>query len=105
MPDETIEQPKEACGLMVTLEGGIGITTNLKATRQRVIEKIQTHLSKGLANLVELETANPDQEEVFLLDPKKILCVIVSKKFPITGGESKILRPKLGAINPNDLRH
>ncbi|KKM95799.1 hypothetical protein LCGC14_1184600 [marine sediment metagenome] len=100
---EKLEQPKETCGLMVTLEGGIGVTINLKTTRQRVIEKIQHHLSKGLTNLVELETANLDEEEVCLLNPNKILIALIKKEFII--GQSRILKPQLGSVNPNDLRH
>lgn len=103
--EDKLEQPEETCGLMVTLEGGIGITVNLKATRQRVIEKIQTHLAKGLANLVELETANPDEEEVFLLDPKKILSVLVKKEFMISSG--KIVSARMGSpgVPPQKFEH
>ena len=102
---EKLAQPKETCGLMATFENGVGVKVNLKTTRQRAIEKIQTHLSKGLANLVEFETANPDEEEVCLLNPNKILVVLIRKEFTIEEEHSRILRPQPGAVNPNDLRH
>ncbi len=100
--DKKLEQPKETCGLMVTLEGGIGVTVNLKATRQRVIEKIQTHLSKGLVNLVEFETANPDEEEVCLINPNKILIALIKKEFVTSSG--RIIQASM-AQNPADFKH
>ncbi|KKL92478.1 hypothetical protein LCGC14_1884220, partial [marine sediment metagenome] len=30
-PKETIEKPEETCGLMLTLEGGVGVKINLRA--------------------------------------------------------------------------
>ena len=102
MPEDKLTQPKETCGLMVTLEGGIGVTVNLKTTRQRVIEKIQTHLSKGLVNLVEFETANPDEEEVCLLNPNKILIALIKKEFVTSSG--RIIQASM-AQNPADFKH
>ena len=100
--DKKLEQPEETCGLMVTLEGGIAVKVNLKATRQRIIEKIQTHLSKGLANLVEFETANPDEEEVCLLNPNKILVALIKKEFVMSSG--RIVQASM-AQNPADFKH
>jgi hypothetical protein len=83
--DEKLEKPTETCGVVLTFEGGVGVKVNLKATKQRVIEKIQDHLSKGRANLVQFETSNPEVEEVLLFEPKKILAVILTKEFLMGG--------------------
>lgn len=91
-PDDTIEQPKETCGLMLTLEGGIGVKVNLKHTREEVIKKIQDHLTSKEADLptfglIQFNTLNPDKEEVCLFDPKKVLLVLVTKEFLFSSGK------------------
>ena len=102
---EKLEKPVETCGLMLTFEGGIGVKVNLKAAKQKVIEKIQNHLSKGLTNLVQFETANPEEEEVCMIDPKRILLILLKKEFIMQSG--RILPAHLASpgVPPSDFRH
>ena len=100
--DETIEQPKETCGLMLFLEGGIQTTINLFATRDEVVEKIQIYLRDGVDDLVEFKTANPDEQETFLVNPKKILFLMVKKEFVISTGK---IVPASMAQNPANFKH
>ncbi len=103
--DEKLEQPVETCGLMLTFEGGVGVKVNLKATKQRVIEKIQDHLSKGRANLVQFETANPDEEEVCMVDPRKILVMLLKKEFIMQSGRIVSASVAAPGVPPADFRH
>ena len=102
MTDETIEQPKETCGLMLFLEGGIQTTINLFATRDEVVEKIQTYLDEKERGLIEFNTANPDEQEIFLVDPKRILFLMVKKEFVISTGK---IVPASIAQNPANFKH
>ncbi len=81
------EEPevRETCGVIVFVLGGLNTTVNLFATRKEVIDKIQDHLSVGRTDLIQFETANPDEQELFLIDPKKILFMMVKKEFLISG--------------------
>ncbi len=104
MSDEKLEQPVETCGLMLTFEGGVAVKVNLKSTRQRVIEKIQDHLSKGRENLIQFETANPDEDEVFLFDPKKTFVAIVKKEF-LMGGRIVSAQMASPGVPPQKFEH
>ena len=87
MPDETIEQPKESCGLMLVMEGGVSTTVNLFATKEEVISKIQNYISAKIDGLIQFETANADEQETFLFDPKKVMIVMIKKEFIIKSGK------------------
>ena len=95
MPDETLEKPKESCGLMLTLEGGVGVKINLRVTKEEVIKKIQDRLSANINTLVQFNTANLDEEEVCLFDPKRILLVLVKKEFIFSSG--RIIQAQMAA--------
>ncbi len=103
--DEKLEKPVETCGVVLTFEGGVGVKVNLKATKQKVIEKIQIHLSKGLQNLVQFETTNPDVEEVLLFEPKKILAVVLTKEFLVQSGRILPANMASPGVPPTDFRH
>ena len=85
--DEMIEQPKETCGLMLVMEGGVSTTINLFTTKKEVISKIQNHISSQIDGLIEFETANPDEQETFLFDPKKVMIAMIKKEFIIQSGK------------------
>ncbi len=81
---EKIEEPKEICGFMAAMEYGVAQKVNLYATREEVIEKIQDFRSNPDVNtMIEFRTANPDTEETFLIDPKRIILSVVTKEFII----------------------
>jgi hypothetical protein len=103
--EEKLEQPTETCGLMVTFEGGVAVKVNLKATKQRVIEKIQDHLSKGRQNLVQFETANPDEEEVCMIDPKRILLMLLKKEFIMQSGRIVSASMASPGVPPQKFEH
>ena len=98
MEERELEQPTEACGLMLTFEGGVGVKVNLKATKEEIIIAIQESLSTGRQDLIQFETSNPDEEEVLLFGPKKILAVILTKEFLIG---SRIVKAQLASPGPN----
>ena len=104
MEERELEQPTETCGLMMTFEGGIAVKVNLRSTKQKVIEKIQNHLSKGLQNLIQFETANPDEQEVCMFNVNKVLIAMVKKEFVIG---NKIVPASLGSPGapPQNFRH
>ena len=102
--EKGLEKPTEACGLVMTFEGGVGIKINFKSTSQKVIEKIQEHLSKGRANLIQFETTNPNEQEVCIFNPNKILAIIVTKEF-VMGGRIVPATLASPGVNPNDLKH
>ena len=85
--DETIEQPQETCGLMIVMEGGVTTTVNLFTTKEEVISKIQNYISDELNGLIEFKTANPDEQETFLFDPKKVMIAMIKKEFIIQSGK------------------
>ena len=78
-----IKGPKEICGFMAALDYGVAQKVNLFATREEVVKKIQDHRSAGRVDLIEFKTANPDTEETFLIDPKRIILSIITKEFII----------------------
>ena len=101
MEERELEQPTETCGLMMTFEGGIAVKVNLRSTKQKVIEKIQNHLSKGFwrfkrktQNLIQFETANPEEQEVCMFNVNKVLIAMVKKEFVIG---NKIVPASLGS--------
>ncbi len=102
MPNETIEQPKENCGLMLVLEGGVSTTINIAATRQEVVDKIQDGFFSDLHSLIQFKTANPNEEEICLIDPKRILIAMVKKEFTISTG--KIVPATMGQ-DPSSFKH
>lgn len=109
MTDEKLEQPKENCGLMLVLEGGVSTTINLAATRKEVLDKIRDGftsksrwLKRNRNTLIQFKTANPDEEEVCLIDPKRILVAMVKKEFTISTG--KIIPATMGQ-NPAGFKH
>ena len=102
MTDETIEQPKETCGLMVTYEGGVGVKVNLKATQKEVIDKIQNWLSSNVKTLIKFETTNPDEQEDCLISPNKILFMLVRKEFIMESGR---IVPASMVQNPASFKH
>ncbi len=85
-PKETIAKPEETCGLMLTLEGGVGVRINLRATKEEVISTIQNRLSAKMDGLGQFTTSNPEEEEVFLFDPKRVLLALVKKEFIMSSG-------------------
>ena len=90
---------RETCGLMVFVVGGLNTTVNLFSSREEVLKKIQDHLSAGRTDLIEFETSNPDEQELFLIDPRKILFMMVKKAFLI----SRNIKPV--NFDPRKLRH
>ncbi len=106
-PRETpeIAKPEETCGLMLTLEGGVGVKVNLKVTKQRVIEKIQEYLLKGHQDLIRFETTNPEAEEVCMFNPKKVLAVILTKEFLMQSGRIVQAQMASPGANPNQFKH
>ena len=102
--EDKLEQPKETCGLMLTFKGGVGVKVNLKATKKEVIEKIQESLAVGRTDLVQLETANPDEQEVCMFDPKEIVIAMVKKEFVIG---DRIVKAQLASPGapPDGFRH
>ena len=103
--DETIEQPRESCGLMVTYEGGVGVKVNLKATREEVIEKIQNWLSSDVKTLIRFETSNPDEQEDCLISPNKILLILVRKEFIMESGRIVPASMASPGVNPASFKH
>ncbi|KKL17062.1 hypothetical protein LCGC14_2489330 [marine sediment metagenome] len=102
--EEKLEQPTETCGLMLTFEGGIAVKINLKATKEEVVETIQRSLSAGCQDLIQFETANPDEEEVFLFDPKKTFVAIIKKEF-LMGGRIVSAQLASPGAPPSDFKH
>jgi hypothetical protein len=103
--DEKLEQPTETCGLVLTFVGGIGVKVNLKSTKQRVIEKIQDHLSKGRQNLIQFETTNPEGEEVCMFNPKTVLAVILTKEFLMQSGRIVPASMAVPGAPPQEFKH
>lgn len=105
MPNEELEKPKETCGLILTFEGGVGVKINLKATKEEVIDAIQNRLSAKKDGLIQFQTSNPDEEEVLLFEPKKILAVILKKEFIFSSG--RIVPASLASpgVDPQTFKH
>jgi len=105
MTDEKLERPEETCGLLITFEGGVGVKINLKAKKEEVVEKIQNWLSSDINTLIQFNTANPDEQEVCLFNPKKVLLALLKKEFIMTSG--KIITAQQMAVpgaNPNEYK-
>lgn len=102
MPDEKLEKPKETCGLMLVFKGGVSTQVNLSVKKGEVISKIQDFISAGIQGLVQFNTANPNEEEICLFDPKEILVVMVKKEFIMTSG--RIVQPGPN-VNPERFKH
>ena len=100
---EKIEGPKEICGFMAAMEYGVAQKVNLFATREEVVEKIQAFRSSGVNTMIEFKTANPDTQETFLIDPKRILLSIITKEF-IIGGNVVPISQVTGQA-PSNYRH
>ena len=56
MPDDTIEQPKETCGLMIIMEGEVSTTINLFAKKEEVISKIQNYIEAQINVQIQFDT-------------------------------------------------
>ncbi len=104
-PKETIAKPEETCGLMLTLEGGVGVKINLRATKEEVISAIQESLSTGREDLIQFTTSNPEEEEVCMFNPKKVLAVILTKEFLIQSGRIVQAQMASPGANPNQFKH
>ena len=105
MPEDKLEQPVETCGLLITYEGGVAVKINLKATKEEVIQKIQNWLSADIKTLIQFETSNPDEEEVFLFEPKKILVVVLKKEFVFASGRIVSAQMASPGAPPSDFKH
>ncbi|KKK72817.1 hypothetical protein LCGC14_2900070, partial [marine sediment metagenome] len=92
-------------GLMLTLEGGVGVKINLRATKEEVIEAIQKSLSTGRQDLIQFTTSNPEEEEICLLDPKRVLLALVKKEFIMSSGRIIPAQMASPGANPNQFKH
>ena len=99
-PTRPLEQAKETCGVMLVMEGGVSTTANISETKERVIEAIQKHLENNDTGLLSFITANPDDEEIFLFDPKRILIVMIKKEYIIQSGK---IVPVTGIIEKGNI--
>ncbi len=103
--DEKLEKPEETCGLMLTLEGGVGVKINLRATKEEVISAIQESLSAGRQDLIQFTTSNPEEEEICLLDPKRVLLALVKKEFIMSSGRIITAQMAATGVDPNQFKH
>ncbi|KKL15690.1 hypothetical protein LCGC14_2503080 [marine sediment metagenome] len=103
--DEKLEKPEETCGLMLTLEGGVGVKINLRATKEEVISAIQESLSTGRQDLIQFTTSNPEEEEVCLFDPKRVLLALVKKEFIMSSGRIVPVQMAAPGVDPNQFKH
>ncbi|KKK75522.1 hypothetical protein LCGC14_2872860, partial [marine sediment metagenome] len=88
-----------------TLEGGVGVKINLRATKEEVISAIQESLSTGRQDLIQFTTSNPEEEEVCLFDPKRVLLALVKKEFIMSSGRIVQAQMASPGANPNQFKH
>lgn len=85
MPD--LEKATESCGMMIVMEGSVSTKINLRATKEEVMDAIEEHLSHGRVDLLKFQTAQTDENEYCMFDPRKIMFSVFTKEFVIESGK------------------
>lgn len=91
-PEEKEEEgPKvaEVTGILVSYHGGGTTTANLRKGITEVAQALYASISTGEPALFDL--ANPEKQELFLLNPEHVLSVLISSQFHLDTG--RIVKP------------